>query len=129
MIFAMEIKVGQKSKFSRSFTREDVISFGELSGDKGIHHVQPDNLGRIMVQGLLTATIPTKMGGDLNFIARDFSFHFIKPVYVGDLISCDSEITKVNKEEKVMRLRISMNGFNQNNEQVFAGQVDGIIRL
>ena len=129
MTFVMEIKVGQKSTYSRSFTMEDVISFGELSGDKGIHHIQPDSLGRIMVQGLLTATIPTKMGGELNFIARDFSFHFIKPVYVGDLISCESEIIKVDKEERLMRLRISMNGINQNNEQVFAGQVDGIIRL
>ena len=50
----MNIKVGQKAVYERTFTTKDIETFAELSGDKGSHHVNPDAEGRIMVQGLLT---------------------------------------------------------------------------
>lgn len=125
----MEIKIGQKTTHTRTFTNEDVRLFGDLSGDKGIHHVQPDSLGRIMVQGLLTATIPTKLGGDMNFIARDGCFHFLKPVYVGDTIKCEAEITKAETDERYMRLSIGTSCVNQTNEEVMTGEISGVVRL
>ena len=42
--------------FERTFTKEDVEVFTKVSGDKGDHHANPDELGRVMVQGMLTAT-------------------------------------------------------------------------
>lgn len=125
----MDIKVGQRMSHTRVFTKEDVRLFGELSGDKGIHHVQPDSLGRIMVQGLLTATIPTKMGGDMNFIARDGCFHFLRPVYVGDTVSCDAEITSAQKDERYVRLSIQTRCVNQSKEEVMTGEISGVIRI
>ena len=37
-----------------------------------------------MAHGLFTATLPTKIGGDLNFIARELTFQFHRPVFAGD---------------------------------------------
>ncbi|MCL4446873.1 MAG: MaoC/PaaZ C-terminal domain-containing protein [Thermoplasmatales archaeon] len=125
----MEIKVGQKTTHTRVFTEDDVKLFGDLSGDKGIHHVQPDSLGRIMVQGLLTATIPTKIGGDMNFIARDGCFHFLRPVYVGDTVKCEAEVTKAETDERYVRLSIESRCVNQLDEQVMTGEISGVIRL
>jgi acyl dehydratase len=125
----MEIKVGQKTTHTRVFTEDDVRLFGDLSGDKGIHHVQPDSLGRIMVQGLLTATIPTKIGGDMNFIARDGCFHFLRPVYVGDTVKCEAEVTKAETDERYVRLSIESRCVNQSDEQVMTGEISGVIRL
>jgi hypothetical protein len=36
----------------------------------------PDEHGRLMAHGLLTATLPTKIAGDMNFIARQMTFEF-----------------------------------------------------
>lgn len=63
------MKDGDVFSWERTFNEEDIRLFGRLSGDEGEHHVRPDRQGRLMVQGLLTATLPTKIGGDLNFIA------------------------------------------------------------
>ena len=64
------MKVGDVVAWERSFTEEDVREFAKFTGDEGAHHLQPDAAGRLMVHGLLTATLPTKIGGDINFIAR-----------------------------------------------------------
>lgn len=59
----MPLKVGDIITFERTFTVRDVELFTEVSGDKGIHHITPDEQGRLVVQGLLTATLPTKVEG------------------------------------------------------------------
>ena len=64
------MKVGDVRVWERTFSEEDVRFFARFSGDEGEHHLEPDEQGRLMVHGLLTATLPTKIGGDMNFIAR-----------------------------------------------------------
>jgi len=64
-------------------------------GDEGVQHVTPDDQGRLMVQGLLTATLPTKIGGDINFIARQMIFQFHRPVFSGDTVQCDVTIVEL----------------------------------
>lgn len=63
------MKVGDIISWERTFTEDDIRLFNGVSGDQGVHHVPPDDQGRLMVHGLLTATVPTKIGGDMNFIA------------------------------------------------------------
>src|ERR687895_1419736 len=82
------MKVGDVVSWERTFTPEDVRRFAEYSGDEGEHHSQPDEQGRLMAHGLLTATLPTKIGGDMNLIARELSFQFHRPVFAGDTIEC-----------------------------------------
>ena len=71
-----EIASRRKITFERTFTREDVALFTEVSKDEGVHHVTPDEQGRFVVQGLLTSTLPTKIGGDYNVLARKMDFEF-----------------------------------------------------
>ena len=47
-----------------------------------------------MVHGLLTATLPTKIGGDLNLIANEMIFRFHRPVFAGDTIRCEVTLTE-----------------------------------
>jgi len=54
---------GQTFTWSRTYTAEEVRTFSQISGDKGEHHILPDEQGRLIVQGLLTATLPSKIGG------------------------------------------------------------------
>lgn len=125
----MKFEVGQKASYERTFTLEDVKAFAEISGDKGIHHMKPDSKGRIMLQGLLTATLPTKLGGDMNFIAREVSFEFVRPVYVGDTVECEGVVTKVEQGEGRLNLSMSIVCRNQVGEEVLRGRTQGIVRL
>lgn len=94
----MSLKVGDVITFERRFTEEEVELFTRVSGDGGSHHVTPDEKGRLVVQGLLTATLPTKVGGDYNVMARHMNFEFFRPVFTGDTIKCEVEIEKYAKQ-------------------------------
>jgi acyl dehydratase len=105
-----------------------VKAFAELSGDKGVHHVEADIYGRIMVQGLLTATIPTKLGGDMNYIARHIVFDFVRPVFAGDTITCEGTVEKVEPAEGRLDVSLSFVCRNQGGNEVMTGATEGIIR-
>lgn len=123
------MQVGDNVTWERTFTEEDVRLFAQLSGDQGIHHMLPDEKGRLMVHGLLTATIPTKIGGDLNFIAREISFEFIRPVFVGETIYCVTHIEQLEQEEGRTFMSSSFTCTNQQGKEVMRGRASGIIRV
>src|SRR6478672_3627189 len=103
----MPLKVGDIITFERTFTVRDVELFTEISGDEGIHHITPDEQGRLVVQGLLTATLPTKIGGDHNVLARTMNFEFLRPVFTGDTIICEVKVEEYEKQESKNRTVIS----------------------
>src|SRR5712691_1155817 len=120
--------VGDTTSWERTFTEEDVRLFGQLSGDQGIHHVNPDEQGRLMVQGLLTATLPTKIGGDLNFIARDMIFHFVRPMFANNTIRYVVTITAFEPLDEYTRMSCTWVCRNQHGKEVLTGEVHGVIR-
>src|SRR5512135_3346347 len=123
------MQVGDIVSWQRTFTAEDVRLFGSLSGDEGVHHVTPDDQGRLMVQGLLTATLPTKIGGDMNFIARQMVFQFLRPVFAGDTVQCEVTIVGLEPTEQYTRLSCQWICRNQYGKEVLTGQADGIVRV
>ncbi|MHA6261171.1 hotdog domain-containing protein [Sporosarcina sp. CAU 1771] len=124
----MTLKVGDIISFERTFTARDVELFIEISGDEGIHHKSPDEHGRLVIQGLLTATLPTKVGGDHNVLARTMNFEFIKPVFTGDTIVCEVEIGKYEKRENNrVSIFTTFSCKNQNEIEVLKGSFSGVI--
>ena len=124
----MKIEVGQKASYERTFTIRDVELFAELSGDRGEHHVQPDSEGRVMIHGLLTATIPTKLGGDINYIAREINYEFLRPVFTGDTVRADAVITDMEPGEGHVKIAMNFSCYNQSGKEVMRGGTRGIIR-
>ncbi len=122
------MQVGDTTSWERTFTIEDVERFGQISGDLGVHHVKPDAQGRLLVQGLLTATLPTKLGGDLNFIARDMTFQFLRPVFTGDTIHCENTITRLEVQEERTLVEAAFTCRNQQGKEVLTGLVRGLVR-
>ncbi|WP_421100812.1 FAS1-like dehydratase domain-containing protein [Sporosarcina psychrophila] len=126
----MPLKVGDIITFERTFTVRDVELFIEISGDGGIHHLTPDEQGRLVVQGLLTATLPTKVGGDNNVLARTMNFEFLRPVVTGDTIICEVKIEKYERQEnKNNRTAITASFVceNQDEKEVLKGDFSGVI--
>ncbi|MDM5227357.1 hotdog domain-containing protein [Cytobacillus sp. NJ13] len=124
----MSLNVGDMITFERTFTKRDVELFTEISGDEGIHHITPDEQGRLVVQGLLTATLPTKVGGDHNVLARTMNFEFLRPVFTGDTIICEVTIDKYEEQDRNrMAIDASFLCTNQNEKQVLRGNFAGVI--
>ncbi len=124
----MSLKVGDIITFERTFTETDVELFTTISCDQGSHHITPDERGKLVVQGLLTATLPTKVGGDHNVLARTMNFEFLRPVFTSDTIICEVKIEKYEKQEN-NRTAISTTFLckNQHEKEVLTGNFAGII--
>lgn len=123
------MKIGDMISWEKVFTVEEVQAFTQLSGDSGKHHVIPDELGRLTVQGLLTATLPTKIGGDFNVLASHMTFHFLRPVFTGDSIQCDVQIKTYNEvSETRIEIEATFTCKNQLDKVVLNGCFAGIIK-
>lgn len=123
----MTLKAGDILTFKRTFTVRDVELFTEVSWDEGIHHVTPDEQGRLLIQGLLTATLPTKIGGENNVLARTMNFEFLRPVFTGDTIICRVKIEKYEKQANRTVITASFICSNQHEKEVLKGGFSGII--
>jgi 3-hydroxybutyryl-CoA dehydratase len=122
------LNVGDIIRFERTFNKEDVEMFTKVSLDEGNHHITPDEQGRLVIQGLLTATLPTKVGGDNNVLARSMNFEFLRPVFTGDTIICEVTIEQFEKQDNNrMSIVATFLCTNQNEKQVLRGNFAGVI--
>ncbi|MGE6631872.1 hotdog domain-containing protein [Bacillus sp. NPDC077027] len=121
------IQQGDKFQAKRTFTHEDVFKFGDLTGDQGEQHTIPDEKGRLMVHGFLTASLATKLGGDFNFIGKEMTCTFIRPVYTGDTITCNMSVTTVEEQERYHCIDLFSTYHNQYGEDVIIGKSKGVI--
>lgn len=124
----MTIKIGDIVSWERTFTEKDIQLFNRVSGDEGVHHVTPDKHGRLMVHGLLTATVPTKIGGDMNFIAREMKFQFHRPVFAGDTVTCVVTVVEFEPAPQYTSVRTEFICHNQHGKEVMTGYAAGVIR-
>jgi acyl dehydratase len=99
-------EVGETRSYERTFTEADVRRFVEVSDDRGSHHVETDESDRLLVHGLLTATLPTKIGGDLDVLAHRMEFEFRRPVYTGERLRCTVTFTTVEPQPDRDRTRL-----------------------
>jgi acyl dehydratase len=118
---------GDIHTYERTFTPEDVQRFAEVSGDTQAIHTEPDEEGQLVVQGLLTATLPTKIGGDLEVLATRMEFEFHRPVHTGETITCVWTNESVTEREDRYELSVSLSCTNEAGTEVMAGETDGIV--
>ena len=123
----MSIKVGDVFKYERRFTEEEVLNL-QILQDKGRHHMEYDENGRLMVHGLLTASIGTKVGEELHYIARELVSEFIRPVFTGDTITCELTLTNIEQMEGYKKVSIESVYRNQHEKTVLVGTSYGVIR-
>ena len=122
------MKTGDTLSWKRTFTEEDIRLFARVSGDDGEHHHVPDDQGRLMAHGLLTASLPTKIGGDMNLIARELSFEFHRPVFSGDTIECVVTLIEATPGDGYTKIDTVWRCTNQHGKEVMTGRGKGIIR-
>ena len=124
---ARNLKVGDELTAQRTFTADDVIGFGRLSGDRGRHHLVLDAKGRLMVHGLHTATLATEIGGRIDFVAKEMVFEFQRPVFAGDTITCTCTVVSLTQEEGRRALEVKVACVNQHGKEVLLGRSSGVV--
>ena len=125
----MPIVVGQKATRSLGLTADHVRKFAELSGDYNPLHfdeafASKTKFGRLVVQGgLTTGLLHALVAMDLPgpgtvFLSQNWKF--TAPVYIGDTITAEAEVTSVHETKPVTGLRIKVK--RQDGEVVLDGE-------
>lgn len=119
------IHPGDRFTIDRAFEVEDVSLFSTLTGDNGDHHLTPNADGRVMVHGLLTGSLPTILGGALNFLIGTMTYNFHAPVYTGEKITCSLIIETAVPAKSGIQLTARIECINPQGVAVLTGSCAG----
>lgn len=122
-----DIRIGETYTFTKVITKENIVTWVEMMGDDNPVHVDEDyaattRFGQVIAPGLMVAglisTIMTK--ATFGNVYSGQTLKFIKPVFVGDIITARAEV--IDKLEEKHRVVIKTECFNQNDELVITGE-------
>lgn len=104
-----DMTLGRTFRWRRTITDADVQATIRLTGDHGGYHVdeafaRKAGFRAIIAPRLLQASMGTKLGGDLNFLAREITFRYLKPVYAGDTLDVEMAVTAIESSKNRIRL-------------------------
>jgi acyl dehydratase len=125
------IKVGHTHEKDVQMTEEMMIGFTRSLGDYDSFHQDPEMakgsyFGRIVAPGMLTASLigfvlGTEYPG-LGTIYVSQGLKFLKPVYVGDVLTISVSVLEVLPKRN--RVRLSTLVINQDGQAVLDGQAE-----
>ncbi len=121
--------VGVTASLTRTITEEDVQAFARLTGDTNPLHLddafaRTTQLGRrvahgFLAAGLISAVLGTQLPGP-GAIYLEQRLRFLKPVFPGDTVTAQVEVTGYQPEKGIVTLNTDC--FNQRREQVLGGE-------
>lgn len=123
------LKLGDSFAVSRTFTEQDTLAFADISGDYNPVHfddrfANAEHFRGRICHGLLVASLVTKIGGQIGWLASGMNFRFKNPVYFGDTIECSLTITELDDRNRAQAEAVFK---NQHNETVLEAHITGII--
>ncbi len=128
-----EIKISDKSIFSKTITEADIFAFTGITGDFNPLHVDEKYSKKSMFKsriahGMLTAglicnTLTEIIG--LGGVHISQSVRFKAPVKIGDTITVESEIIDLKPEKN--RLIVKSTLTNQDGVVVLTGEAEGMV--
>ncbi|WP_411968443.1 dehydratase [Haloferax sp. YSSS75] len=121
------LREGDSKTYTRTFTPDEVEQFAALSNDEGSHHLVEDDDRRVVLHGLLTATMPTKLGGDIDFLARSMEFEFPRPAHTGVEITCEATYESVEEFDDHTALEVSFVCETEHGGVVLRGRSEGVV--
>jgi len=114
------LSAGDSFAITRTFTKEDTLSFGDLTRDYNPVHYDSrwstqKGMKGLICHGLLIGSMICEFGGQVGWLATGMDFKFLKPVYFNDTIRCTVTITKIDER---MRAEAEAIFTNQEHAQV-----------
>src|ERR1700704_529791 len=107
-----DIPIGLRTQFSKTVSESDVYLFAGITGDLDPNHVDEEycrktSLGHRVAHGALlvgyTSAASTRIHQDFDrpMVSAGYDrIRFLKPVYFGDTLTIDYEITSIERERE-----------------------------
>lgn len=124
-----EIEIGMSVSFTKIITQEMEDSFRVISGDENPLHkddtfaaeVSGGKFDKHVSFGMLTASLYSTVAGvylpgKYSLIHSFEEISFLKPVFVGDVLTVEAKV--VDKEESLKMIRLKIIIHNQDNKNV-----------
>ena len=132
----VSVSVGQKIVFSKTVTDADLVDMAKVSGDTNPLHLEESyaektRFGKRIAHGVLAASFISAAIGiklpaaDETAVYLSQNLRFMRPVYIGDTITAELEVTAVDAERR--RVTLSTRCVNQNQEEIVTG--DALVLL
>ena len=123
------LKAGDSFTVRRTFGEKDVHAFAGVTRDYNPVHLEgrfasTKGFSGCVCHGLLVGSMLTEIGGQIGWLASGMSFRFLRPVYVGDTVTCTLTLLEASPEGKA---RATAEFSNQCGETVLAADLYGIL--
>ncbi len=118
---------GDKIVYKKIFTKEEVEFFGKTMGFMGKHHEIPNEDGQLLNQGLLTAILTNRIGGEYNILMYHMDFNFIKKVWTDEEMTCTNEVLDIQEKNSKEHISIQSKIYNSKEELVLDARLKGIV--
>ena len=145
MRYFEDLVVGQVQKFGRyEVTLEEVLDFAGKYDPQPFHlsdeEAAKTHFGRISASGWHTCAMTMRMGVDNMGKLQQASLgspgideiRWLKPVYPGDVLTCESELLEKRRSKSKPEVGITKSAtrvFNQNGDLVMSHVANGMIRV
>lgn len=116
---------------ARTFTEELVRAFGDLSRDYNpVHYdrrfASAKGFDGLISHGLLVGSLLTEIGGQIGWLATGMELRFLKPVFLGDTVTCRFTLLEVGERGKAQGRAVFTNQDGATViEAALAGRVPG----
>ena len=111
--------VGQEVSVEKTFQKEEVLAFSEITGDKNPLHIdeafaEKSRFGGLIVHGIFVAGIFSEIIGmrvpGKGSIYLEQNLRFLKPVYVGKPVVVRVRIAGIDERKRVLTLDTEVYG-------------------
>ena len=121
------LQAGDTFVHTRRFSQEETEAFGDLTRDYNPVHYDArwtaaKGFKGLICHGLIVGSMICEIGGQIGWLATGMDFKFIRPVYMGDTISCTLRITRI---DEAGRARGEANFTNQDGQTVCRADLSG----
>ena len=123
-----DLSVGMRESFKWIITDDMMQMFLSITGDvnplhNNIGYAKEQGFKDRVVYGMLSASLISTMGGcylpGMYCLIQGVEVRFVKPVYIGDELTVNGEISKVDMELKYIEVKINV--LNQKSQKVLRG--------
>lgn len=123
------IREGQTFRAKRTFREPDMHRFAEITRDYNPVHfdsrfASAKKFKALICHGLLVGSLLTEIGGQCGWLATRMDFHFKKPVYFGDTITCELTIMQIDPRNRATAHAVFT---NQNRAVVLEAKLEGFL--
>lgn len=130
-----EIYIGQKESFEVQITEQMLDTFRDITGDVNPLHAdagyaRAEGYEDRVAYGMLTASFMSALAGVYmpgeRSLIKELKVKFAKPVYPGDTIIIEGEVTDRNDTFEMIVLKVTMR--NGSGNRVLRGSMDIMLR-